>query len=500
MATNTVEKGAIWRALFALVTGTALIFLDSTILPVALPTIQKVFGASDLLLQWIVNIYTLVASATMIACGRIADLFGHRKLYCWGLVIFSFASIVGGVAVDTSMLLICRGLQGIGCAIIGPTSFALVVEAFPEHLRGRLLGIMVGIASIFLSLGPVIGGIFSEYISWRLIFWVNIPIAAIGLWLVLKFIPPSKKSTGKFDVAAFFLLTLSLVGLVLAMMQGREWGWGSPGIIILFVVSVSLFVTLYFVEKRAQQPFVDFSLFKIRFFTMANLTVFISSLILMLTVFWPIYFQKTLGFSATKAGLVLGMATITLLVFSPLGGILNDKFGPRMPISIGYVLVLFATIWFFYSGANATVLSLMPALLTFGGGMAMVMAPAGVSAASSVPDENRGKATGLYMTIRYLGSTIGIAVIGAMIGSLREKEFFALATKRGLTEQFSTADLDAYVNELPPSSSLSPEALQKLEAIYQKATVSAFSSAELFAILLAFVALVLVLLFFKKSR
>ena len=460
-----------WRrvlTLLALTSATAMLFLDTNILPVALPTIQRDLGATPLQLQWIINIYTLVAAVLMLVMGKLSDTFGHRKFFNYGLLIFAISSAIGGLAPSPIYLMISRGLQGIGCAMIAPTSMALIVDNFPVRLRGKMVGIMVAIASIFLSIGPMIGGAFTQYLSWRLAFWINLPISFLGVYLVLKVIAPSPRREQKIDYAAFSIIVVGLTLFTYAIMQARDHGWQSPMILILLFAGVVFLVILYFVEKRSHHPILNFKLFRIRLYAMSILQIFIVQGITMITVFWPLLFQYTFKFSPYEAGYVVAIATLPLLVFSPLGGYLNDKYGPRLPVAVGWLLAAFGMMWFRSLELKACVADLVPGLLTFGAGLALVYSPSGTTAAGIVTDEQRGIAMGMYNTVRYTAATLGVAIFGAVIAALRTH----------------------FIEALRPVTQTAYE-------LHNRAALASFSLVELWCAIICVFAFVIAIFFYK---
>ncbi|MDN3507831.1 MAG: MFS transporter [Simkaniaceae bacterium] len=465
---NREEKRRRILTLLALTSATAMLFLDTNILPVALPTIQKDLGATSLQLQWVINIYTLVAAVLMLAMGRLSDIFGHRNFFNYGLLIFAISSAIGGLAQSPVYLIISRGLQGVGCAMIAPTSMALIVDNIPVRLRGKMVGLMVAIASIFLSLGPIIGGAFTQYLTWRLAFWINLPISFVGVYLVLKVIPPSKRQAQKIDYPAFAILVAGFSLFTYAIMQARDYGWKSPLILSLLFAGILCLCLLYFIEKRSDCPFLDFKLFKNRLYGVSIVQIFLVQGITMLTVFWPLLFQYTFKFTPYEAGYVVAIATLPLLIFSPLAGFLNDRFGPRIPVAIGWLLTTFGLLWFRALELTARIPDLVPGLLAFGAGLAMVYSPSGTTAASIVSDKQRGIAMGMYNTVRYTAATLGVAIFGAIIASLRTH----------------------YIEKLRPVTQTAYE-------LHNRAALATFSVVELWAAFISVFAFLITILFYK---
>ncbi|MCB1084593.1 MAG: DHA2 family efflux MFS transporter permease subunit, partial [Chlamydiia bacterium] len=408
------EKKRKQFVLFAMMSSTSLIFLNATLLPVALPTIQRELGVSVSGLEWIINAYLLATAVFVIAGGRLGDLFGHRRLFCLGVAIYSVASVMSAFAESGWWLIMSRGIQGMGGAFMSPSGMALLIHNFPEKERGRAIGKMVAVGSLFLSMGPFVGGAFTQYLSWRWAFFINPPIALLGIFLMLRAVPRSPKQGERFDFVGFLTLSLGISSLTLALMQGKAWGWGSWPVVFLLLLALSFFLAVRWLEGLVRTPFFAFSLFKNRIFFGGCLLIICSQFLLMITVFWPLYFQKILLDSPMVAGLITAIGTIPLMLFAPISGNLADKKGPRLPLTIGYSLLILSFLWFAYFLSYQNVTLLFPALFAFGAGISFVMTPAGSMTLSAAPRSKTGVATGMYNTLRFTGATIGVAVLGAV--------------------------------------------------------------------------------------
>ena len=246
--------------LLAMTSSTSLIFLNATLLPVALPTIQRELLVSMSGLQWLINAYLLATAVFVIAGGRLGDLFGHRRMFCIGVAIYSISSVMGAMAETGWWLIMSRAIQGTGGALMSPAGMSILIHSFPEKERGRAIGIMVGIGSVFLSLGPFIGGAFTQYLSWRWAFLINPPIALYGILMVIKSVPKSETIKESFDFPGFISLSLSISCLTLALMQGKVWGWGSWQVVFLFLLAICFLLAVRGLERFAKHPFFQFNL------------------------------------------------------------------------------------------------------------------------------------------------------------------------------------------------------------------------------------------------
>lgn len=489
--------------LLAMTSCTSLIFLNATLFPVALPTIQRELFVSAAGLQWIINAYLLATAIFVVAGGKLGDIFGHRKIFCIGVVIYTVASIMGSMADTGWWLIMSRAIQGMGAALMSPTGMSLLIHAFPENERGRAIGIVVAIGALFLSLGPLIGGIFTQYLSWRLAFWLNPPIAFFGILMVIKNVSKSEKQNETFDFIGFFTLSLALTCLTLALMQGKVWGWGSWQVIFLFLLSFSFFLAVRGLERFARHPFFQFNLFRNRIFLGGCFLIVCSQMILIITVFWPLYFQNTLLDSPALAGAITAIGTIPLMLFAPISGNLADRHGARFPLIIGFLLLIFSFLWFAYFLSFNQVPLLFPALFAFGAGISFVMTPVSASTLSAVPKSKIGAATGIYNTLRFTGATIGVAIFGAVQINV-ESSLFA----RKLKKEAGTAMLDpdlyeGLLNHFPraekAAQTLEPGALAYVKQALAQASMVAFSAVNLMAAAIAFLALIITLILFRKK-
>ncbi len=416
------EKNRKWWGLCALVPSLAMIFLDQSVLPVALPTIQRELGAGSIALEWTVNAYILATAVFVLAAGKVGDWIGHKQAFIFGVLLFAIASLLCGMSLNVLFLIAARTLQGIGAALIFPSSTVLLMALFPQKERGKATGINVSVSSLFLIMGPLIGGYFTEAISWRWIFWINIPLALLAIILVAVLIPISPKGEGKIDLWGFLFFVSGSSFLVAAIMQAREWGWLSMKIFTLLFVSLLSAICLLWREKKAKHPFLDLSLFKHPVFKAVNITVFSIQFILMISVFRAIFFQEGLEWSPIKTGLVTFLSSVPVLFISPVGGYLSDKFGPKLPIAIGFSFLIYSFVWiglFVQSSLGILILG----LFAFGFGIPLVFTPAYASAMGAVPPQKAGIAFGTIATLRSLGGSLGIAVIGSLIDTIEYGSF-----------------------------------------------------------------------------
>ena len=412
-----------WLVLLAVVCGISMIFLDATILPVALPTIQKELGVSTGALQWVINIYFLVDACFVIFGGKLGDIFGIRRMFIIGLLIFGIASVMGGFAPGWIWLLAARALQGFGAALLAPLSSAITVHNFPQNQRGKALGMTVSAGSVFLALGPFVGGFFTEYFSWRWVFFINIFISFIGVFLTMKYVPKIPSRRVKIDFVALLLFVGALFLITLGVMEGDTFGWTSMLNTSFFLIGLTFAFLFYFHYRnhKTKEPFFDFSLFKNINFLIGAIHIFIVGFLLMNTIFWTIFFQRALGFSPSVAGFWVFLSTAPTIIAAPLAGYLMDKVGVKLPTTLGFIghILTFLSVLLFaiYDYFPIVIIG----MIIYGFSVSMVMTPTFSFVISSAPVEKRGLVSGVISTMRFIGATFGLAILGSIYSGVMTK-------------------------------------------------------------------------------
>lgn len=489
-----------WTALFAMSASLALAFLDQMNLPVALPTIQKDLNLNVLTMQWLVNAYLLAWAVFVLTGGFLADFFGLRRIFCAGVLLFALASIGSAMAFAGWWFIIFRALQGLGTAMMLPSAIGIIVSIFREDQRGKAIGIYSGVAAIFLVLGPLMGGVYTQFLNWRWIYWTNLPICAFSygftVWALPRIIPDSRK----FDFWGFFFFTIGFPCFILALMQADQWGWANPVILSLFGFSfLSLFI-FFHIEHRIKEPFLDLHLFHSFTFLSSNIVFFVVQFLLILPVFWAISLQKFMGLTPTNAGLYIMVAVSPLIVMIPLGGFLCDKFGPKLPVCGGLFLTLASMCWFFFVKDMRLVL-FIPGMLMFGCGVALVFAPISTIVVGGVPPEKRGIASGILGCIRQSGGTFGMAVIGSMLLNIRRERFdYLLKTGSHVDYEVSNKQIDCINSNGPQDCGIPIEAFTTLKEYSIESYNFAFHWIYLLCGILVAVAFSVAFLAFSKKR
>jgi EmrB/QacA subfamily drug resistance transporter len=410
-----------WWTLGAMCFALFMLMLDNTVVNVALPSIQRDLHASLSSLEWTVNAYTLTLAVLMITSGRLGDIFGRRLLFLIGVTTFGISSLVIGFSPDDTVLIAFRAVQGIGAACMMPASLAIITQSFPPHERGTAIGTWAGVSALALAIGPVLGGFLTQDVSWRAIFFINPPIAVIAVAVTLFAARESRDETvGRtVDYAGIGLLTIGLTALVLSLIEGNSWHWGSGRIVALWAVAVVAMIGFLVVEARVRAPMLDLGFFRNRTSAGVNLVGFIVSFALFAQFFFlTLYMQNVMHLSPLATGVRFLPTTVVLVVLGPISGRLTDRIGPR-PLMVAGTLVVAISI---YIESRITVhsgyLRLLPGFVLMGIGMGLVMSPMTTAAMNAVDRTKAGVASGTLSMWRMVGGTFGVAVMGALVSTL----------------------------------------------------------------------------------
>jgi EmrB/QacA subfamily drug resistance transporter len=408
-----------WGVLAILCVGVFMLLLDGTIVNVAIPSILKALTASYSEVQWVMDAYLLVFAVSLITTGRLGDLFGRKRVFTVGLVVFTLASLACGLTPGIGWLIGFRAIQGLGGALMMPNTLSIIANVFPPQERGKAMGFWGGVSGISLALGPSLGGLLVDGASWRWIFFINVPIGIVLLILSLRFVPESTdpSSVKQMDYPGVGLLTASLFCLTFALIEGQRYGWTSGLIIGLFVATVVGLALFIWIERKQVQPLMDLSLFKIRTYSVTNGVGLIMSFGMMGVFFLlPVFMQAVLGYSAIKTGLVMTPLAAVVIIASPTSGTLSDRIGPRWLMFSG---MLIAAVGFFLTMRAMKIDANWPTLIlpfaVSGFGIGMVMPPMTSAVMGSVAPDRAGQASGVISSTRQIGSVLGIAVMGTLL-------------------------------------------------------------------------------------
>jgi len=409
-----------WWTLGAVAFALFMIMLDNTIVNVALPAIERDLGIDVQELEWIVTGYALSFAVLMLTGGKLADMYGRRRIFVVGLVVFTLSSLACGLSTSSEMLIAARVIQGVGAAILMPATLSLITAAFPPQQRGAALGIWAGVSALALAIGPLIGGLITEHINWNWIFYVNVPVGILAIVAALTIIQESRDTSKeqRLDVPGLLASGVGMFTLVFALIEGNTYGWTSGTILALFGVSIVAFIVFIVLEAKQRLPMFDLGLFRNSTFVGANVT----ALFLMIAMFGVFFFlslfmQTILGYGPVQAGAAFLPMTCLVIVVAPISGRLSDRFGSRWLMVGGMLLVAISLIVFSSQDESANFWTMLPGTLLGGIGMAGTMSPMTSAALSAVPLNKTGVASGMLNTFRQVGVSVGIALMGAIFAS-----------------------------------------------------------------------------------
>ncbi len=415
------EDNRRWWTLGAMSFALFMVMLDNTAVNVALPSIQKDFDASLSALEWTVNAYTLTFAVLLVTGGRLGDIFGRRRVFLSGVVVFALASATIGFAPSEGWLVASRAIQGIGAAFMMPGTLSIISNAFPPEERGKAIGTWAGVSAIALAAGPLLGGWLTESVSWRAIFFVNLPVAAGAVAVTLFAAHESRDETvgRSVDVPGIAGITVGLTSLVFALVEGNAWGWGSPAILGLLALSVAAFAAFVAIEKRSAAPVVDFDALRSKQFLGANIVAFMVSFgMLAMFFFLALYMQNILGFGPLEAGVRFLPSTVVIIFAGPVAGRLADRFGPRPLMTAGMLITALSLFWQSRIEVDTSYAFLAPAFVLMGLGMGLVMSPMSMAAMNAVDRSKAGVASGTLSMFRMVGGTFGVAALGALVAAV----------------------------------------------------------------------------------
>jgi DHA2 family multidrug resistance protein len=412
-----------WWVLASVMIGTFMAVLDATVVNVALATIMGVFGVTLDQVEWVLTAYLLVFGIMLPTSGWVADRFGYKRTYMFALGLFTLGSLFCSFSWSLGSLIFFRVVQGMGAGFLIPVGLAIITREFTEEQRGLALGFWSVAAAASVSLGPMVGGYLVDYFSWHAIFDINVPIGAFGVAAAYviqrEYGSPARK---RFDPLGFVSLAAFLGFLLLALANGNAaWntgGWHSRYIVTCFALSAIGFVVFLTTELTIKHPLIDLSLFSSFNFSMSNLILFIFGLGMFGSVFLlPLYLQNSLGYTAFQAGLFFLPVGLLQGGVAPIGGIIADRWSPKLPALLGLVLMSYS----FYLNADLSLFSMHSqvahALVFRGLGMGLLFAPLSALALTGIPPQRMAQASGMFNVIRQIGGSFGVAIFGAVMTS-----------------------------------------------------------------------------------
>jgi EmrB/QacA subfamily drug resistance transporter len=414
------EENRKWWTLGAVAFGLFMIMLDNTVVFVALAAIQSDLKISQSELEWVVSGYALTFAVLMLTGGKLADLLGRRRIFIVGLAIFTASSLACGLATGAGFLIGARVVQGVGAALMNPATLSIIVATFPPRQRGTAIGIWVGISAMALAIGPLIGGILTEQINWSWIFFINVPVGIAGIIVSRLFITESRDESEeqRLDLPGLISSALGLFGLTYALIEGNNYGWSSARILAGFALAAVGLVTFVLLEHRQRVPMLDLSLFKNPTFAGANVTMLLVALAMFGVFFFnSLYLGQVLGYSPIQTGATFLPLTILIVFVAPLAGRFSDKIGSRWLMGVGLVLLSASLLSFSTLGVDSTFWEIVPGLILGGFGMSLAMTPTTAAAMGSVPVDKAGVGSAVLNSMRQVGGSLGIALMGAIVAA-----------------------------------------------------------------------------------
>ncbi|HEX3323307.1 MAG TPA: MFS transporter [Terriglobales bacterium] len=488
-ASSCAEKSGPW-ILAATILGSSMAFIDSTVVNVALPALQSSLHATVVDVQWVVESYGLFLSALILVGGALGDSVGRRAMFLSGVVVFAAASVGCGLSSTINGLLLWRSVQGIAAAFLVPGSLSIISSAFNEESRGRAIGTWAGCTTITTALGPVLGGWLIEHASWHWIFFINVPIAAAALGISLWRVPESRNANpGRIDWLGATIATLGLAALVYGFLESATWGWRHPLVICGLVIGIGSLILFVFVEKTAHSPMVPLKLFQSPSFSGANLlTLFLYAALGIFMFVYPLNLIQVQKYSATATGAAALPMIILMFLLSRWSGGLIKKYGPRLPLIAGPLIVAAGFVLFLLPGVGTSYWTgFFPAFTVLGLGMAVSVAPLTTVVMNSIGQERAGVASGINNAVARLAGVLAIAVFGVVLVS---------AFAHSLRESINGLGLHASVVQaleskmsslgaLQAPSGTDPETTSAIRTAVEKAFVFGFRTVMLLCTALA---------------
>jgi EmrB/QacA subfamily drug resistance transporter len=486
------KRAAPW-VLAATILGSSITFIDSTVVNVALPVLQRELGTDIVGAQWIVEAYSLMLSALILVGGSLGDRLGRKRIFSAGIVLFAVASAVCGMAQTTAQLIAARAVQGVGAAMLVPGSLAIISASFSKEDRGRAIGTWSGFTAISAGIGPVLGGWLVEHSSWRWIFFINLPLAAVVLAITWWRVPESRdESAGeRVDILGAATATLGLGGVVYGLIESGARGFKDPRVIVSLAAGVVLLVLFVIVERRrGQRAMMPLALFRSPTFAGANLlTLFLYGALGGLMFFLPFNLIQVQGYSATAAGAALLPFVLTMFLLSRWAGGLVRRYGAKLPLVVGPIVAGagFALFMLPGAGAGSYWTSFFPAVMVMSLGMAASVAPLTTTVMGAVDERHAGIASGINNAVSRTAGLIFIAVFGIVMAGAFARNFNAHLQSLDLPEETRSA-LEAQTSRLATiniQGELKAETKQAVKLGIEESFVSGFRVVILLAASLA---------------
>jgi EmrB/QacA subfamily drug resistance transporter len=406
--------------LVATIAGSGVVFLDASVVNVALPTIARDFQTGLASLQWTVNAYTLTLAGLLLLGGSLGDHFGRRRIFVIGIIWFAVASLLCGVAPNAPSLITARALQGVGAALLTPGSLAIIEASFRPSDRAPAIGAWTGLGGVATAVAPLLGGFLTQAVTWRLVFLINLPLTAVALWAAIRHVPESRDpGVGReLDLTGAALAALGLAGITYALTEGTGAGWTAPTVVVTAAGGVAALAGFVVVERSRRHPLLPLDLFKSRQFTSANVVTFLIYGALSGALFLlPIQLQRVVGMSPLAAGTALLPITIVMLLLSARAGRLAQRIGPRLPMTLGPLIsAVGLAMMVLVTPGRSYWLSTLPAVVVFALGLSLTVAPLTSTVLAAASEEHAGIASAVNNTVARAAGLLAVATLPVVAG------------------------------------------------------------------------------------
>ncbi len=408
-----------WLVLVIACLAQFMVVLDNTIVNVALPSVQRGLDFSPANLQWVVNAYTLIFGGFLLLGGRAADLLGRQRLFIVGVALFASASLLNGFAQSSTMLIVGRGLQGLGGAMVSPAALSIIMTTFQDTgERTRALGVWSAIAAGGAAFGLLLGGILTDLISWRWNFFVNVPVGIATVMLALRYVPESRADLGhrRFDAVGATTVTAGLLAIVFGIVKAQAWGWGSGKTLGVLGFGALLLVFFVFLESRSPAPLVKLSIFRIRSIATANVAMMlVASALFGMFFFVSLYAQDVLHYSPLQAGFAFLPLSLGIVVGAGISQAIIPRLGVRNVSVLGLTLATAGILWIARIPVHGSyVPDMLASFIPMSIGLGLVFVPLTLLATSGVPNDDAGLASGLFNSSQQVGGSLGLAILATL--------------------------------------------------------------------------------------
>jgi len=412
-----------WWVLLAIGVASFMTALDGSVANIILPVLSDTFKADVATVEWVVTIYLLVVSGLLLSFGRLGDMRGHKSLFISGLLVFVISSALCGLAPVVGAIIVFRALQALGGAMLLANSPAILTKNFPPTQRGQALGLQATMTYLGLTVGPSLGGWLTSQFGWRAVFYINVPVGLLALWLSQGYIPRDEAGDHageRFDLAGALAFMAGLVALLLGLNQGEEWGWTSAPILGALTVSVALLGVFIAIETRVAHPMLDLSLFRVRLFSASTASAVFNYICLYTVLFLlPFYLIQGRGLDTAQAGIILTAQPVVMAIAAPISGTLSDRIGARLLSTLGMAVMAVGLFLLSRLAPSSPLIQVATGLAIVGLGTGMFVSPNTSALLGAAPLNRRGIASGILATARNVGMVLGVGLAGAIFTTVQ---------------------------------------------------------------------------------